>query len=220
MTASNQPPVDDEQKALAGVLDGLLGAMDQGSRAAALAMLDRPAMERVKDALNRLDPDHFHLALGYPFERLIDGLLSLHGVTDPRAKFVFRHADFLDTHFKTLFDKLEGPACCADKSRWAVRALARSFISGQPIVIDLTQEYTYHLPSLTFTDHEQIVEFFDGLYRLYYGKPEPYLTAMLRLRTRVANAQADATRAAAHATAENATVDHQGPVEDTSTEDA
>lgn len=98
-----------------------------------------------------------------------------------RAQFIILNYNYVENNFNHLFNKIEGLACCADKSRTVTRKILHSLVTGNEIVWNYEQEYTYHLPKIIFTTHEEIMEYFEGLYSLYYGNPTQYLTAMQKI---------------------------------------
>ncbi len=158
------------------VLAAMLEAGDAKNREA--SHLLRPFMneELVQRAISRLDPSVFRLSVSFPLEGAVNGMLkdSLPGASG-KALFLFQHADFVEHHAQWLITREEGHACCADKSRTVLRALARYLVMGEKAQFDFTQEHTYHLPKRVLHTQAQLVAFFNAVYRLYYGNPEAYL---------------------------------------------
>lgn len=62
-----------------------------------------------------------------------------------------------------------------------MRSLADSLRNGKQISFDYGQQYTYHLPKMVFKTHVEIIEFFNALYRLYYGNFKPFIDAVHRI---------------------------------------
>lgn len=158
------------------VLTAMLEAGDAKNRET--SRLLRPFLneELVQRAISRLDPSVFRLSVSFPLEGAVNGMLKdlLPGASG-KALFLFQHADFVEDHAQWLIAREEGRACCADKSRTVLRALARYLVTGEEARFDFTQEYTYHLPTRVLHTHAQLETFFDAVYRLYYGNPEAYL---------------------------------------------
>jgi hypothetical protein len=170
-----------EQKDIANVINGLLGAIDDQNKETFRALSDTPAIQEALEKVRTSDAEGFFFALLYPLENAIDGLLSSELPGNSKAQFLFSQGQFVERHFEKLFEKHEGSACCADKSRTIVRSLLRFLTTGKRIEFNYEAEYTYHLPRRIFRTHEEIVTFYDALLRLYYGRSEPYLEAMRQL---------------------------------------
>jgi hypothetical protein len=171
-------PAEDVGPALAGVLEALV-QQGQGEAAALLGGLEGQIdLGRVFKSVDALDPEHFHLLLSWPVEQIAQAVLASRGQENARAIFIFTHYSFVERHLKGLFYSFEGMSCCADKSRWAARALLLYFAHGKAIVLNMEQEYTFHLPKRVLNTQEQLLEMFEGLYTLHCGKPEKYLMAL------------------------------------------
>lgn len=165
-------------------LKNLFGAMfssiEKKNIESAEAMESLPV---VLDALAHLregDVTRFYFGLIYPINNAVEGLIAKE-FSSREARFLVMNSTFVEENFKSLIVKYEGSACSADKSRTIMRALLKFYVSGKEIVFDHSQEYTYHLPKNVFTTHAEIVEFFDGLYRLYYGKSDSYMRAIINV---------------------------------------
>lgn len=178
------------QESLAHILTSLAGGPDSVPDALAEFHKQRDT-GRIDLALATRNPEHFRLHASYPLERVIQTLLKQGLGDNTSAVFLFGQYRFVEGHFKELYTQLEGSACCADKSRWATRALARHFLDGKPIVADFSQEYTFHLPKRVLNTQESILAFFDALRSLYAGRPQKYLTVLDSLYKTAAAAGAD-----------------------------
>lgn len=170
-----------EQKDLSNVINGLLGAIDDQNREAFKTLAETPAIVEALGKVRDGDVDGFFYSLLYPLENAIDGLLSSELPGNSKAQFLFSQGQFVERHFQKLFNKHEGSACCADKSRTIVRSLLRFLTTGKRIEFNYEAEYTYHLPKRIFRTHDDIVTFYDALQRLYYGHPDPYLAFMRQM---------------------------------------
>ena len=127
-----------------------------------------------------------HFSLIYPLSLTIDGLLAHELPGSSEAQFLYKHSQFVENHYQRLIEEFEGAPCCADKSRTIMRSLSDFLKSGQQISFDYGQQYTYHLPKSVFTTQGEIVEFFNALYRLYYGNFKPFIDAVQRIESRMA----------------------------------
>lgn len=170
------------------VLESMLGAFAQQSLAACQAVASNETVANAVEAAKKGDYQMFHFGLCHPLEQVVDGLLA--DVTHSHeARFLLKHSQFVESHFRYLIEKREGTACCADKSRTLMRALLRFYVTGEEIRFDYGQDFTYHLPRTVFTSHGDIVAYFVGVYCLYYGRPEAYLKAMADVLQQVSGAE-------------------------------
>lgn len=167
------------------VLDALLRGVANENAQSHAAVAEHPLIQTVTAAVQSEDVDGFYFGLIFPLSEMIDGLLTKELPQSHEARFLFKHARFVETQFQKLFEKYEGSACCADKSRTVLRHLLVFFKTAVPVSFDYTQQYTYHLPKRVFITHEEIVSFFDAIYRLYYGNIDPFLTHIADLKLRM-----------------------------------
>ena len=163
------------------VLGAMLEVLDEQGDQAYRQLQKHPAMEAPSKALAQCDPDRFHFLWSYPHAKLTGALVRDRLGKSPQAGFLFANFDFVDSHFAWVFSKYEGGACSSDKSKWAVRALARHFVDGHPIVVDHEQQYTFHLPKTVLKSEAEILEFFAALWSLHAGRPERYLKVLANL---------------------------------------
>lgn len=138
-------------------------------------------LEPTKEAVEYVKhnkPDYFRLMFVNKICKVVDGLLSSEIPQSREAQFLFKHADFVESHYKKLINNLEGGECSSDKSRTIIRSIAKSLRTDEEISFNYNQEYTYHLPVKIFRTHEEIMTFFKALYHLYYGNPDLYIAAL------------------------------------------
>jgi len=180
----SESPVSAETltETLGGLFAALLSAEGEEGAAMAEVVKSDPNTQRALEAVLDLKPEHFHLFWEYPHSKRTRGLLAVAGLKpfSPVAE-LFSGYTFYENHFKYVYTTFEGNACCADKSRWALRALARHLATGLPIP-DEQGEHSYWRPRTVLTTHDAIVAFFDALRQLRYGRPDGYLKAMLDMR--------------------------------------
>lgn len=127
------------------------------------------------------NPEDFYFQFMYPHEKFLRGLIQVELSNDPDVKFILMRGQFLEHHFEKWIERIEGHACCADKSRTIMKSLFDFYLNRKPIVFNYEQEYTYHLPSKIFKTEDEIVTFYTGLKHLYYGNPTDYLKAIADL---------------------------------------
>lgn len=167
---------------LKAVFSGILDSKKQDDIATFEAFESSDACQRAIAAIDKLDYDQFYFSLFYPYHQLIDGLLERALPGANRAHFILEKSQFIENHLSKLFSNYEGGACSTDKARTVIKQALRFHITGTEVKFDWQQKYTYHLPEKILTTHASVVEFLDALQRLYYGMPEQYLSALLKLQ--------------------------------------
>lgn len=172
---------NDVTKALASVLSALSGGADKQATQMLERLVKDGQFKEALQALDNLDARMFHLHLRYPISKLTNAILSHRVKPHSDAAFLFEEHQFLRSHLSEIFRQHEGSACCADKAGWALRALARRLVDGKPIVVDLEQEFNFHLPTRVLNTEEDLVAMFRALRRLHAGMPDQYLVQMGRL---------------------------------------
>lgn len=163
------------------VLSGLLASIHEEQVSSFQEIANNPAVEKALNAIAARELDAFYFALPYPVSQTIEGLLRVAIPTSDCARFIFLHSNFIESHFQKLIVTYEGGACCADKSRTILRRLLAFYLKGERISFDWTQQYTYHYPKTIFTNHEDIVGFFEALRKLYYGNAPDYIAIYTRI---------------------------------------
>jgi len=173
MTTKNETDVS-LQNGLRTLFEGLDKIMDDE------AVKD---YDTVKDLLkvDTSSPEQFWFSFSYPISKVISTLIKKDAAHKEELLFLYKHYSFVETHFSALFSSVEGGPCCADKSRTMVSFLARYFKTGEEIELDYTQEYTYHLPNKILKTREDILEYFNALWALYYGRSEKYLHQTIKI---------------------------------------
>lgn len=169
--------------AIQNMLLEMFSSIEQDNQNTYEALKDLPVFQEAVSAIENSDPDAFYFALIYPVSNVINGLLSMHMGGAKEAKFLFTHYNFVEGHFRTQLEQIEGHACVADKARTIIRHLVYTLVLGKKIEFDYSQEYTFHLPKVLFKTQDENVEFFKSLMHLYYGNPDAYLKQLLALKT-------------------------------------
>lgn len=134
---------------------------------------------------NVKNPEDFYYKVLYPFEQFVSGLISHEFSNDSDVNFILLNSDFIEQNFKEIVEKIEGMACCVDKSRTILKRLFNFYNSDKTKEIEFNYEaeYTYHLPKKVFTTHEDIINFYQALKFLYYGQSQKYLEEMLKIKS-------------------------------------
>ena len=163
------------------VLYGILDATNMGKKELFVSLCEHPVLQKASEYAAAGSPENFRFSLPYRLDRIVDGLLETVIPKKPEAQFIFRHYQFLELNFKAVIQKFEGHCCCADKSRTILQRLTRYYLTGDEIQFNNNDIYSFSYPKIVFTTHTEIVEFFDALRNLYYGRPELYLEALGKL---------------------------------------
>jgi hypothetical protein len=161
---------------LASILDQVL--QDLTARA---PLVSPPDLARALACVEADDPFGARNALQAPLEQLADAVLDLAGAHSPKVRFLYSHLSLVERQFRAVIERHEGRACCADKTSFLLRSLLRFLRTGKPVTFDRDQEYTFHLPRTVFTTHGQVVEFFEAIHDMAYGRPERYVRAVVAL---------------------------------------
>jgi len=138
-------------------------------------LIDEKCFEKIEDV------NEFYLGLIYPFEKFISGLIKSEISKNEDVIFILKNSQYIENNFRYWIEKIEGMACCADKSRTILRRLLDFYKINERIDFDYTQEYTFHLPKVIFKTHESIIEFYEGVKSLKYGNPTKYLFSLKSL---------------------------------------
>jgi hypothetical protein len=127
--------------------------------------------------------DLFHASIVSPFQRYIEGYVAKNYPDSDhlRMSWFLLNSSLIECNFQWIIKSREGHACCADKSRYLARAIFRFFTTGQKIVHNLDQEYTYHIPKTIFLEHDQIMEFLKALHNSWHGDYRFYSTFLKNL---------------------------------------
>ncbi|CEK42678.1 hypothetical protein PQBR44_0155 (plasmid) [Pseudomonas putida UWC1] len=165
--------------ALAAVLGGILNGFEQESHEAYLGLAETDFYAKLAQDIEERTPERFSMHLSVEHMRAVDGLLLAKLGGNSSAKFLFKHGDFIESHVRKAIERSEGFSCGADKTRTVMRTLARHLVDGIAIDHDYSGERTYHLPTTVLTNQVEVLSFFNGLHRLYYGDPVPYLSHLM-----------------------------------------
>lgn len=93
----------------------------------------------------------------------------------PRLKFLIQKHEKIENHFNKIIVKQEGSPCCYDKSGTIMTKIFNYLDTGQEIVFDYSQKYTFHYPKAVFENGDNILEFFEALYFLENGQGDRYV---------------------------------------------
>lgn len=172
---------EDLRKGIEGIFSSIMADESRKAQETLSAHENDPAVLEATEALRVLDYRKFRSSLLRRHDQITDALVKkVHG-DNHHLLFLLTKQDFVSRHIQSLFVDIEGMSCCADKERTVMRALIRHYHSGKRIEFNYDAEYTYMLPQIVLRDHDSVIAYFAGLYRLYYGNPKPYLAEMLKI---------------------------------------
>lgn len=130
------------------------------------------ALEELRTHLPLTQKDELASLISHLDTALEDLVLAAHPEV-PAANahyltFLYLHYDFLERLVRHLIETKEGPACCADKSRWLLNAYDTYLVHGT--MPDMTiGEKVFWKPR--FGDAAQWMLFIESLEHLYCGNP-------------------------------------------------
>lgn len=157
---------------LKGFLDSMVGHIEKEEIELFKKIIDSNNINHNFDSY-----EEFYLFVKFPFEQFISGFLKSELKMNNELQFIYSNSQFIERHFEKLIEQIEGSACCADKSRTIMNSIIDFYKSDIEIVFNYDSEYTFHLPKKIFTNHNCIIDFYQGLKYLFYGNPEKYLIA-------------------------------------------
>jgi len=157
------------------VLNNMLGSIEQDHIDLYGKLIDEKGFKNIESV------DEFYYGIIYPHEKFLNGLIKSEISKDNDVLFILKRSRFIEQNFRYWIEKVEGSACCADKTKTILTRLIEFYKNGTKIEFDYSAEYTFHLPKTIFNNHELIIDFYDGLKRLYYGNPTVYLNSLKTL---------------------------------------
>ena len=162
--------------AITSIFEGITAGVDAEADELASHFPDQ-LIEQVISSIRRNDYEIVEYLFNYKWELALEGLVAK-ATTNSETKWLLIHARFVEKHFEQQIVLNEGNECCHDKSKTIVKNLIRFYETGQPISFNYEQEYTFHLPETIFTTHSSIINFYQGIKHLFYGKPTKYITCL------------------------------------------
>ena len=133
-------------------------------------------------ALEHFKGGHANTALYKVRNDQVCGMIqSTEAVHKSKLEILIVNYELFESHFRTVFERFEGMACCSDKTRTCLAYIIKYLMIGESIKFNYEGEYTYHLPEFVLTNHDEVIFYFNALCDLVYGKFDAYLTALQRL---------------------------------------
>ncbi len=164
-----------EKEKIKEVLNFMADSIEQGNIDLYNKLIDEKCFNEIENV------EKFYLGLIYPHEQFITGLIKSEISKNNDVVFILKNSQFIEHNFRYWIEKIEGSACCADKTRTILKRLVEFYKNNTTIEFDYSAEYTFHLPKVIFKTHESIVEFYEGVKNLHYGNPTRYLNALKSL---------------------------------------
>ncbi len=161
--------------AIKSVVDGIFARVAEGNRVAFEGHAEREEIKKGVAALTSGDFGRYEYLVLHPLNQFTSGLAESVFPGSAKLQFLAREIAFFQRHLGETIKEIEGSSCYNDKTQRISRALLQFFLTGKEIAWDYSAEYTYSLPKKIFVTHEEIVEFFDAVHFLFYGRPDRYL---------------------------------------------
>lgn len=168
---------DEQHEAIANVINGLLSLGMESRQEIYQSIKNNEVVQTAVDAIKSGEIEDFQYGFLMSMKDAIMAVIEF-STDNTDLQFLCEKADFVEANIEKLFIREEGSTYCADKTRTVIMALAQFFISGEETCFNYKGEYTYHLPKTILKEHDDILSFFQGLKRLYYGEPKEYLIAL------------------------------------------
>ncbi|WP_286078095.1 hypothetical protein [Thomasclavelia cocleata] len=177
--------MEDAKKELKSVLSALSKGLETENELnngkAARDILD----SLVSSPYDFTNPDIFNTMFMFPLEQLLELVTkSLHAEKKENVKdtykpqFIFMYYGFLKSNIEKLIEKKrKTSSCVADVSRTILSMYLNYSLTGE--IPKTNKEEHFYLPK--FGENEDWINFCDGLYKLFYGNNELYLTSYSKL---------------------------------------
>ena len=149
------------------------------------AKSDKEADDIIAGSLNYIKenniktPEDFDLIISHKInnclKRLAVNIGDLESVNEKnKAAFIYTNYMFLEQNIRQLCTQREGTCCCVDKSRYILEIYLKYVVSGEIPEFDPNKE-KFYIPK--FGTNEMWIAYCNGLYDLYFGHSEKYLSA-------------------------------------------
>jgi hypothetical protein len=156
------------------IVDNILSSIDEDN-----LKLYKSIMEKQLKPIREFDnPEDFNLLFLWQFDCFTETYLKYELGINDKVATVWQHWGFLDSHFSQLFLEYEGSAFCHDKSRLVIDRIIRFYKTGEKIEFE---NCTFSKPVKILTTHDEVIEMYDAIMNLRYGKGRPYILAMKNL---------------------------------------
>lgn len=177
--------MDNFENGLQATLDALMDAVTKENEEKYGAIVTN-MLKAINDSPYDFEkPDIFNTMIAFPLEEIMDNVVkNLHKqqneeVEDKfKPQFIFLHYQFLSSNIEKFIEKrMESSSCVVDKSRYILKMYLDYSLTGEIPETDLEEHYW--IPR--FGTNEDWMAFCDGLYKLFYGNNDLYLTSYEKL---------------------------------------
>lgn len=163
------------EKELKDVFTSILSLAKREQVSLYLELIDNQVVKEAVVLANKEDISGFYYKILYPFYKFIDGLIECEVSPKSEVSFILKNANYIKDHYARLFERIEGPACSVDKAKTVRSALLNFYLTNEEIKFNYEQKYTFHLPEYIFTDHKNIIDFFQAIESLSMGYFDNYV---------------------------------------------
>jgi len=95
-----------------------------------------------------------------------------------KPNFLYTNYSYMEHHISELCELREGSSCCVDKARFIIKMYLKYALTGEIPDFNPSIE-KWNEPN--FGTYQEWIDLCDGLYKLYYGKPEDYFKSYNKL---------------------------------------
>lgn len=164
------------ESALEETITSLIGAVCKKDTEKGKRIINDVAEQLKSINLDMSDPDQFFYGFMYDVNNSLEQLVAEATQTDVNDKlsFIYIHYNYLDFHIQRFHSSRCGSSGCADRSRHIIRTYLNYITSGIVPEDDFSNDH-YWIPK--FGTYQEWLDYCDGLFDFYYGRPEKYLKA-------------------------------------------
>ncbi|EJZ9093485.1 hypothetical protein OIX85_003896 [Vibrio parahaemolyticus] len=177
-------PKDREQvkDALTALFKNMFTSLENDAKEAYQNAKDNEEVKAATEAFVKRDLETAFAELFTDTQRIGAGMVFLSDAKDKRRlEHFFQHYPTFEAHFRHLFERFEGSACCVDKARTCLKAITNFLMVGTPIEFKYDAAVTYHLPQIILTTHDEVMTYFDTVMQITVGRFEGYIENLGRL---------------------------------------
>lgn len=151
------------ENSLKSLFDGILASSNKN----AVELADTVFPDGTKLPFEKLDDARWVIIR--PATKLLKGVfLRKYPNLSYEAQFLIEHTDYVENHFRSFIQKVEGGACCVDKTWQIINGLLAFFL-------EKISEIEIGWRETIFTTHNECITFFEAIKSMYFGNYEKYL---------------------------------------------
>ena len=171
--------MSNEKEVFEEVLNHIFNVITNEEKVASEKAIQSIVNELSAENIKEMNPEEFNWRIGdkvnnrlYEIARVLSSTPNQNIKNKDKPIFIYVNYDFLEENIRNLCIKREGHSCCADKSREIIRMYMEYCLTEKVRLFNPNEEH-YYTPN--FGTNDDWINYCDGLYELYYGKPEKYI---------------------------------------------